>query len=204
MKTQKTRILIADDHLVVRIGISSVISLESDMTVVGEASCGAETVAMAHELRPDVIIMDLMMPEMNGAEATERILGEDPGKKILILTSYTGAPELSRALKAGACGVLDKDSSQREIIDSIRKLMAGENAIDPKIRQGLESSPTPLTPRQTEALKLAAKGFSNKEIAKLLGIGAESVKDRLAGAFLRLNASTRSEAVAIALDEHLI
>ena len=204
MKTQKTRILIADDHLVVRIGISSVISLESDMTVVGEASCGAETVAMAHELRPDVIIMDLMMPEMNGAEATERILGEDPGKKILILTSYTGAPELSRALKAGACGVLDKDSSQKEIIDSIRKLMAGENAIDPKIRQGLENSPTPLTPRQTEALKLAAKGFSNKEIAKLLGIGAESVKDRLAGAFLRLNASTRSEAVAIALDEHLI
>ena len=204
MKPKQTRILLADDHLVVRMGIASIISFEKDLSVVGEAETGLEAVQKARELLPDIIIMDLMMPEMNGATATAAIRRECPNAKIIILTSFTGAPELKQAIDAGVMGVLDKDSSQGSIVATIRDVIAGKSTISPKLKRNLEQPSIQLTPRQVEVLNLVAKGYTNREMAKILNIGIESVKDRLASILVRLNASTRSEAVAIATYEHLI
>ena len=201
MKNSQTRIIIADDHLVVRMGMTSVISFEKDMSIVGEAETGLDAVRKARQLKPDVIIMDLMMPEMNGANATAAILRELPQTKIIILTSFTGAPEVRQAVDAGAVAVLDKDSSQDVIISAIRDVVAGKS---PSI-QLQEPDPKPpeakITPRQAEVLKLVAKGFTNKEIAGLLNISPESVKEHIANILIRLDASSRSEAVAIAMSE---
>ena len=201
MKNNLTRIIIADDHLIVRMGMTSVISFEKDMSIVGEAETGLDAVRKARQLKPDVIIMDLMMPEMNGASATAAILSELPQTKIIILTSFTGAPEVRQAVDAGAVAVLDKDSSQDVIISAIRNAVAGKS---PSI-QLQEPDPKPpeakITPRQAEVLKLVAKGFTNKEIARLLNIGPESVKEHIANILIRLDASSRSEAVAIAMSE---
>ena len=201
MKNNLTRIIIADDHLIVRMGMTSVISFEKDMSIVGEAETGLDAVRKARQLKPDVIIMDLMMPEMNGASATAAILRELPQTKIIILTSFTGAPEVRQAVDAGAVAVLDKDSSQDVIISAIRDVVAGKS---PSI-QLQEPDPKPpeakITPRQAEVLKLVAKGFTNKEIARLLNIGPESVKEHIANILIRLDASSRSEAVAIAMSE---
>ncbi len=201
MKNSQTRIIIADDHLVVRMGMTSVISFEKDMSIVGEAETGLDAVRKARQLKPDVIIMDLMMPEMNGASATAAILRELPQTKIIILTSFTGAPEVRQAVDAGAVAVLDKDSSQDVIISAIRDVVAGKS---PSI-QLQEPDPKPpeakITPRQAEVLKLVAKGFTNKEIARLLNISPESVKEHIANILIRLDASSRSEAVAIAMSE---
>lgn len=201
MKNNQTRIIIADDHLVVRMGMTSVISFEKDMSIVGEAETGLDAVRKARQLKPDVIIMDLMMPEMNGASATAAILRELPQTKIIILTSFTGAPEVRQAVDAGAVAVLDKDSSQDVIISAIRDVVAGKS---PSI-QLQEPDPKPpeakITPRQAEVLKLVAKGFTNKEIAGLLNISPESVKEHIANILIRLDASSRSEAVAIAMSE---
>ena len=201
MKNSQTRIIIADDHLIVRMGMTSVISFEKDMSIVGEAETGLDAVRKARQLKPDVIIMDLMMPEMNGASATAAILRELPQTKIIILTSFTGAPEVRQAVDAGAVAVLDKDSSQDVIISAIRDVVAGKS---PSI-QLQEPDPKPpeakITPRQAEVLKLVAKGFTNKEIARLLNISPESVKEHIANILIRLDASSRSEAVAIAMSE---
>ena len=201
MKNSQTRIIIADDHLVVRMGMTSVISFEKDMSIVGEAETGLDAVRKARQLKPDVIIMDLMMPEMNGASATAAILRELPQTKIIILTSFTGAPEVRQAVDAGAVAVLDKDSSQDVIISAIRDVVAGKS---PSI-QLQEPDPKPpeakITPRQAEVLKLVAKGFTNKEIAGFLNISPESVKEHIANILIRLDASSRSEAVAIAMSE---
>ena len=201
MKNNLTRIIIADDHLIVRMGMTSVISFEKDMSIVGEAETGLDAVRKARQLKPDVIIMDLMMPEMNGASATAAILSELPQTKIIILTSFTGAPEVRQAVDAGAVAVLDKDSSQDVIISAIRNAVAGKS---PSI-QLQEPDPKPpeakITPRQAAVLKLVAKGFTNKEIARLLNIGPESVKEHIANILIRLDASSRSEAVAIAMSE---
>ena len=201
MKNSQTRIIIADDHLIVRMGMTSVISFEKDMSIVGEAETGLDAVRKARQLKPDVIIMDLMMPEMNGASATAAILRELPQTKIIILTSFTGAPEVRQAVDAGAVAVLDKDSSQDVIISAIRDVVAGKS---PSI-QLQEPDPKPpeakITPRQAEVLKLVAKGFTNKEIARLLNISPESIKEHIANILIRLDASSRSEAVAIAMSE---
>ena len=201
MKNSQTRIIIADDHLVVRMGMTSVISFEKDMSIVGEAETGLDAVRKARQLKPDVIIMDLMMPEMNGASATAAILSELPQTKIIILTSFTGAPEVRQAVDAGAVAVLDKDSSQDVIISAIRDVVAGKS---PSIQLQEPDSKPPeakITPRQAEVLKLVAKGFTNKEIAGLLNISPESVKEHIANILIRLDASSRSEAVAIAMSE---
>ena len=202
MKT--LRILIADDHAVVRLGLASLLESEKDMKIVGLAKNGNEAVELARAERPDIIIMDLMMPEMNGAKATAAIRRECPNAKIIILTSFTGAPELKQAIDAGVMGVLDKDSSQGSIVATIRDVIAGKSTISPKLKRNLEQPSIQLTPRQVEVLNLVAKGYTNREMAKILNIGIESVKDRLASILLRLNASTRSEAVAIATYEQLI
>ena len=200
-KGEKTAILLADDHLVVRMGIGSIISYEPDMVVVGEAESGTEAVSLATELQPDVIIMDLMMPKLNGVDATIEILRRDPGAKVLILTSFGSSPDIVRAIKAGARGALLKSSSREELIDAIRRIQAGQQTICTEIANTLESSKMlpELSARQLEVLNLAAKGFSNGDIGKILGISANSVKDHLKLIFSRLGVATRTEATTFAI-----
>ena len=203
---RKIRILLADDHLVVRMGLAAIIGIEKDFELAGEAGNGREAVRLAAELDPDVIIMDLMMPQMDGVEATERIFRQNPDAKILILTTFGGSDDLKRALDAGALGAMVKDSAHAELIDAIRATARGERTLSPAIRSQLKSAvSTPdLTPRQIEILTYVAKGLNNREIAPLVGIGPDCVKAHLKTAFARLGVATRSEAVAIAIREHLL
>ena len=203
---RKTSLLIADDHLVVRMGLAAIIGIEKDMTVVGEACDGREAVRLAAALRPDVIVMDLMMPKLGGADATEAILKANPATKILILTTFGTSDELRRALDAGAVGALVKDSAHDQLIAAIRHAASGDLTISPEIKRQLKASEQEpeLTPRQSEILAYVAKGLNNREIAKLIGIGPDCVKAHLKTAFARLGAASRSEAVAIALRTGLL
>ena len=202
----QTTVLLADDHLVVRMGISTIISFERDLRVVAEADTGAEAVQFAREHRPDVIVMDLMMPKTNGADATVEILRENPDAKVLILTTFGTSADLRRAVDAGAAGAIVKTSTQEEIIDAIRRVAAGERVFSPEIERTLAQTTdaTLLSPRQREVINLAAKGFTNREIGELLHLGVNGVKDRLKTAFARLGASNRAEAVNIASGAGLI
>ena len=203
---RKTRILIADDHLVVRMGLAAIIGIEKDMAVIGEACDGREAVRLATALKPDVIVMDLMMPKLGGADATEAILKADPAAKILILTTFGTSDELRRALDAGAVGALVKDSAHDQLIDAIHHTASGERTISPEIRRQLKASKQEpeLTPRQIEILAYVAKGLNNREIAAQIGIGPDCVKAHLKTVFSRLGAASRSEAVAIALRTDLL
>ena len=202
----RIRILLADDHLVVRMGLAAIIGIEKDFELAGEAGNGREAVRLAAELDPDVIIMDLMMPQLNGVEATERIFRQNPDAKILILTTFGDSEDLKRALDAGALGAMVKDSAHAELIDAIRATARGERTLSPAIRSQLRSStPQPdLTPRQIEILSYVAKGLNNREIAPLIGIGPDCVKAHLKTAFARLGATSRSDAAAIAVNSKLI
>ena len=197
----KIRILLADDHLVVRMGLAAIISIERDMEVVGEAADGAESVKLAAELHPDVVIMDIMMPKLDGVAATAEIRKHNPETKILILTTFGTSDELRRALDVGATGALVKDSAQTELVSAIRECAAGRKIISPAVARQLqyEMPKIELSPRQLEMLSYVAKGFNNAEIANMVGIGRDCVKAHLSAAFTRLNASSRSEAVAIAI-----
>ena len=204
---RKIRILLADDHLIVRMGLAAIIGIEKDFELAGEADNGQEAVRLAAELNPDVIIMDLMMPKLDGVKATERILKENPDRKILILTTFGASEDIRRALDAGAIGAMVKDSAHTELIGAIRATARGERTLSPSIMSQLKASSdsTPsLTPRQIEILSYVAKGLNNREIAPLIGIGPDCVKAHLKTAFARLGAASRSEAVAIALQKRLL
>ena len=198
---KKIRVMLADDHLVVRMGLALMISRQPDMKLVGEAENGEAAISLANALHPDVIIMDLQMPIMDGATATGRIRADDPSAKILILTTFGTSDDLRRALDVGATGALVKDSAQTELVSAIRECAAGREAISPTIVRQLkcETPKIDLSPRQLEMLNYVAKGFNNAEIASMAGIGRDCVKAHLSAAFTRLNAASRSEAVAIAI-----
>lgn len=202
----RIRILIADDHLVVRMGLAAIIGIEKDMTVVGEACDGREAVRLAAALKPDVIVMDLMMPKLGGADATEAILKANPAAKILILTTFGTSDELRRALNAGAVGALVKDSAYKQLIGAIQHTASGKRMISPEIERQLKASEQEpeLTPRQIEILTYVAKGLNNREIARQIGIGPDCVKAHLKTAFARLGAASRSEAVVLALRGQLL
>ena len=202
----KTRILLADDHLVVRMGIASIISFEPDLEVVAEADTGEEAVALARTHKPDVVVMDLMMPKLNGADATVAILQENPAVRVLILTTFGTSEDMRRALDAGAAGGLVKSSSQAEIIAAIRAVAAGRRVLSPEIEHslGTTSDPPLLSMRQLEVLNLAAKGFTNREIGDILGIGVNGVKAHLKLIYTRLGAASRTEATSIAINQRLI
>lgn len=206
MKSNTIKIVLADDHLVVRMGLAAIIGIETDLSLVGEASDGLEAVQLVDKLNPDVVIMDLMMPRLSGVAATEQILKKHPGVKILILTSFGNSDEISRALEAGALGALVKDSAYDELIAAIHAVHAGKRTLSPAIKRQPTATPqeAELKPRQLEVLNYVAKGFNNREIAKLIGIGPDCVKAHLSSCFARLGAASRSEAVAIALRKNLL
>lgn len=203
---RKIRILLADDHLVVRMGLAAIIGIEKDLELAGEAGNGQDAVRLAAELNPDVIIMDLMMPKLDGVRAIERILKENPDQKVLILTTFGASEDIKRALNAGAIGAVVKDSAHAELIDAIRATARGERTLSPSIKSQLKTSDSAphLTPRQLEILSYVAKGLNNREIAPLIGIGPDCVKAHLKTAFARLGAVSRSEAVAIAVNSKII
>lgn len=202
----KIRILLADDHMVVRMGIASVLTFAGGMEVVGEAETGLAAVKLAHELKPDVVLMDLKMPGLGGAEATAQIHAQDPEVKVLILTSFAASVDIKKAMDAGASGALEKNSSRTEIIDAIRGVARGQQVVSEEIRNTIRSISTipELSPRKVEILNLVAKGLSNKEIAEIVGVTSETVKDHVAKILKAIGASTRAEAVSMAINLGLI
>ena len=200
------RILLADDHLIVRIGLASLISFEPDMTVVGEADNGIDAIRLAAKLKPDIIVMDLMMPKKNGVSATQEILQADPSTRILILTTFGTSADIRQALSFGAAGAIVKTSSQDELLSAIRKIAKGQIVISKEIERSLELSKSmpEISTRQLEILNLVAKGFTNKDISRTLGISVNSIKDHMRIVFEKLNVSTRAEAATLAVNLHLI
>ena len=203
---KKIRILLADDHLIVRMGLSAIISSEKDLELVGEASNGEEVVKLTGRVKPDVIIMDLMMPKLNGAEATAQVLKMHPQVKVLILTTFGESESVAQALNAGAAGAMVKDTNKATLLGAIRRVFAGERIISPEIQNALSAAEPPcqLSPRHVEILSYVAKGLNNREIAQIIGIGPDCVKAHLRTAFSLLNAATRAEAVSIALSKNLL
>ena len=180
MKKQdkKIKVLLADDHLVVRMGISAIISLEKDMTVVAEAENGLDAVRLAAEKKPDVVVMDLMMPKLDGAKATAEIIAANPATKVIILTTFGGSIDVKRALDAGASSALVKATSQRDLIAAIRKTAAGESIICSEISNTLEADAdsVDLSERQFEILSYVAKGLNNREIAEVMHVGRDCIR----------------------------
>ena len=202
----KIRVLLADDHMVVRMGIASVLTFAGGMEVVGEAETGLAAVKLAHELKPDVVLMDLKMPGLGGAEATAQIHAQDPEVKVLILTSFAASVDIKKAMDAGASGALEKNSSRTEIIDAIHGVASGQQVMSEEIRNTIRSiSVIPeLSARKVEILNLVAKGLSNREIAEIVGVTSETVKDHVAKILKAIGASTRAEAVSMAINLGLI
>lgn len=200
------KVLLADDHLVVRMGISAIISLEKDMAVVAEAENGLDAVRLAAEKHPDVIVMDLMMPKLDGAKATAEILAKHPDIKVIILTTYGGSVDVRHALDAGARSALIKTASQTDLISTIRRTAAGESVICPEITNTLaeDAESVNLSERQLEILGYIARGLNNREIAELLHIGRDCVKAHLKTIFAKLGVATRSEAAAFAVNRNMI
>ena len=200
------RILIADDHSLVRHGLSTILKFHKDLLVVGDAKNGAEAVALTRETSPDVVIMDLMMPVMNGVEATRTIKSEHPQTNILILTTFGTAVDVARAIEVGATGALMKDSPDDELISAIHAVAAGKRAFSPDIEQGILREPPPpeLTSHQRELLESVTRGLTNRDIASQFAISQDAVKQQLNVICSKIGAANRAEAVAIALRKHLL
>lgn len=208
MKHEPARkaVLLVDDHLVVRMGLATIINMEKDLVVVGEAADGEAAVRLVRQLAPDVIVMDIRMPRLGGADATVEILRRNPSAKILLLTSFGESADVRRALDAGALGAIVKDSTHAELLAAIRQTANGKRTVSPDVQRALlraEGQPR-LSTRQIEILTYAARGLITDAIADKLGIGPDCVKAHLRTAFALLGAASRSEAVAIALQKGLI
>ena len=200
------KVLLADDHAIVRMGLASLLGTKKDIEVVGEAEDGEAAVRKALKLTPDVVIMDLMMPKMDGVEATAEIHRRLPDVKIMVLTSYGASDGIAHALSAGATGALMKSTEFSEFVSAIRSIADGERVIAPEIaRQLSEDPPVPeLTSRQAEILQSITRGLTNADIAKQLGIREDSVKEHVNAIFNKLGAANRSEAITIAMRKHLL
>lgn len=200
------RVLIADDHAVVRAGLNSIIGMQKDMIVVGLAKDGIEAVAEAHRLKPDAVVMDLMMPRKDGAQATAEIHEEMPETKIVILTTFGTADSLAHALDNGASGAVLKDAAEDELVTAIRQAMSGKRHLSSAISHQLRDNPPlpELSQRQRQILASMSKGLTNRDIAAELGLSLVSVEEYAANTFKKLDAANRTEAVAIALRKHLL
>ena len=203
---EKISVLIVDDHAMFRMGLKSILGTCRDIKVVGDASDGKAAVAQVRKLRPSVVIMDLLMPEMDGVEATRQILASAPGTNVLILTTFGTADGISHALDAGAKGALLKTAELAELRTAIQTVASGRTYVSDEIRRIMDSDPPlpPLSPRQREVLESIVDGLTNALIAEKLGISVEMVKEHIKALFAKLNVSTRADAVAIALRKHLL
>jgi len=204
--TKNIRILIADDHAIVRYGLNSLFSAQKDMTVVGQAKNGVEAVKLTLSEKPDIVVMDLVMPKKDGAEATGEIKAQRPETKIILLTSFGTYEGVSRALQSGADGAILKTAEDETLIPVIRRICNGERVISPEIRRQIDENPptAELTQRQLKILEGVARGLSNAEIAKLQNVSMPMVRDQLNVIFHKLTAANRAEAVAIAMRKHLL
>ena len=202
----KIRVLIVDDHKMVRVGLTALLETEKDIEVIGQAENGREAVEQSERLAPDVVIMDLMMPVMDGVEATRVIHERTPDVRILVLTTFGTSDGIAHALEAGASGAIMKSADTPDLADAIRKTFRGERNVSEDIERQLKIDPpiSQLTPRQKDILDSMVRGLSNPDIAKQLGIRRDGVKQHIKAILSKIGASNRTEAVAIALRKHLL
>ena len=206
MKDPKIRIFIADDHALMRIGLKTMLNAQPDMMVIGEAEDGRQAVNQVKRLKPDVVIMDLMMPLMSGDEATKHILSDNASIQVLILTSFSTSPNLQRAIAYGASGVQLKENPTTSIVTAVRALARGEKAIIPEVADLLVNQPAPteLTEKQARILQSVIKGLTTKEIAAQHNLSVGGVKKHLQLIFAKLGAKSRSEAIGLALKKKML
>lgn len=206
---QKIRVLIADDHAIVRKGIRALLATVPNIEVVAEAQDGQEAIAAADQTRPDVILMDLVMPRVDGLEATQHIASSQPEARILVLTSFAGDDKVFPAIRAGALGYLLKDSGPEDLIQAIQQVYRGESSLHPSIaRKVLKELSAPsqraaeadaLTEREVEVLQWVAQGQSNREISDLLSISEATVRTHVSNILSKLNLCSRTQAALYAL-----
>jgi DNA-binding NarL/FixJ family response regulator len=206
VQTVTARVLVVDDHALFRTGVANIINQEPDLHVVAEAGNGADAVAAYDQHRPDVTLLDLRMPVMEGVEAVRRIRERDPQAKVIVLTTYDTDEDISRALKAGAKAYVLKDISADLLIECIHDVLAGKTYLAPQAAAKLAEGVTrvQLTPRELSTLRLIADGRSNKEIANELEISERTVKTHLGHLFAKLGVTSRTEAVKIAMRRGLV
>ena len=210
--TPPVAVLLADDHPVVRQGLRTFLELQPDLRVAGEACDGAEAVDLAAELLPDVVLLDLVMPEPAGAEVIRRIRAASPATKVIVLTTFAGDAEIFPALKAGAAGYLLKDVGPAELAEAIRRVHAGEALLSPKVAARVlrelagdpEPGAGPLTPRELDVLRLLARGLSNKAIALELVVSEKTVKTHVSSILGKLGLGDRTQAALYAVRERLV
>jgi DNA-binding NarL/FixJ family response regulator len=212
-ETRTIRVVLADDHAVVRKGIHDFLEEAGDIQVVAEATTGTEAVAVTLEQQPDVTVLDIQMPEMSGVEAARQIKAQAPDVQVLVLTAYDDDPYIFAMLQAGASGYVLKNASSEELVRAVRAVARGESALDPtvtaKVMSQLAGGRPPgaqavvegLTQRELDVLRLAAKGQTNRAIGRELGISDRTVQGHLANIFGKLGVSTRTEAVLLALKQ---
>jgi two-component system, NarL family, response regulator len=200
------RILVVDDHALVRQGIAVLVGTQPDMTLAAEASNGREAIQQFRTHRPDVTLMDLQMPEMNGLDAIVAIRGEFPDAKIVVLTTYQGDVQILRSLKAGAQGYLLKNTFHKELVETIRAVHAGRKALSPEASYEIAEHATDdaLTPAEINVLRLIAVGKANKQIADQLKITEETVKSRVKSILSKLGANDRTHAAMIGMKRGII
>ncbi|HEX9416744.1 MAG TPA: response regulator transcription factor [Gaiellaceae bacterium] len=211
--TEPIRVLVADDHPLVRQGLRTFLELQDDLELVGEAADGEEAAAKVEQLVPDVVLMDVVMPRLDGIEAIRRIRAASPSTKVIVLTSFAEDDKVVQAVKAGAAGYLLKDMEPREIADGIKRAVRGEGLLHPavaaklmhEVAQGGHNSATELlTARELEVLRLLARGLSNKAIARELTVSEKTVKTHVSNVLAKLRLADRTQAALYAVREHLV
>ena len=203
---EKIKVLVADDHAIVRMGLVALLATEQDIEIVGEAEDGREAVKKSVTTKPDVVIMDIMMPILDGIAATSEIIKRAPGVKVLILTTSSSSDDYSRALAAGAHGIVVKRAANMELLSAIRKVASEKRVISSEARRLMkEDPPTPkLTERQLGIIHSMMRGLTNREIAVQFNITPNCVKAHIKRVCNKIGAANRTEAVAIALRKHLL
>jgi NarL family two-component system response regulator LiaR len=214
---RRIRVLIVDDHLIVRKGVRALLTMQADIEVVGDAGNGREALALAEALQPDIVLMDLMMPEMDGIEATKEITNRLPQTRVVVLTSFAADDKVFPSLKAGALGYLLKDSSPNDLLTSIRQVYRGESSLHPAIARkvlgeltrpperpsGRSKGVEPISDRELEVLRLIARGLANQEIADQLVITEATVRAHVSNILGKLHLASRTQAALYALKEGL-
>ena len=203
---EKIRVLVADDHAIVRMGLVALLATEQDIEIVGEAEDGREAVKMAVTTKPDVVIMDIMMPILDGIAATSEIIKRTPGVKVLILTTSSSSDDYSRALAAGAHGIVVKRAANMELLSALRSVASEKKVISSEARRLMQADPPipKLTGRQLGIIHSMMRGLTNREIATQFNITPNCVKAHIKRVCNKIGAANRTEAVAIAMRKHLL